>query len=115
MKSILNALRAAGNNMSDDDFIICVLAGVGPEYDSVVTNITSMQNSPSLAEVYSMLLSQENRTEQNLSSGSIEANFAQARNERRIWGNNDRFTGQHGIVFKNPGSGSGNGQGNQNS
>lgn len=57
MKSMLNALRAAGNNMIDDDFIMCVLVGVGPEYDSVVTNITSMQNSPSLAEVYSMLLS----------------------------------------------------------
>ena len=68
---MLNALRAAGNNMTDDDFIMCVLASVGPEYDSVVTNITSMQNNPSLAEVYSMLVSQENRTEQNISSSSV--------------------------------------------
>lgn len=42
MKSILNALRAVANNISDDDFIMCVLAGVGPEYDSIVTNITLM-------------------------------------------------------------------------
>ena len=27
MKSILNALRAVGNNMSDEDFIMCVLEG----------------------------------------------------------------------------------------
>ncbi|KAL9462433.1 hypothetical protein AB3S75_000438 [Citrus x aurantiifolia] len=69
MKTILNTLRAAGNNMGDEDFIMCVLAGVGPEYDSVVTNINSMPETPSLSEVYGMLLSQETRTEQNLSTG----------------------------------------------
>ncbi|KAK9199663.1 hypothetical protein WN944_014855 [Citrus x changshan-huyou] len=61
---------------------------IGLEYDSVVTNITSMQNSPSLAEVYSMLLSQENRTEQNLSSGSVEANFAQGNPQDKGKGKN---------------------------
>lgn len=76
---MLNALRVVGNSISDDNFIMCVLAGVGPKYDSVVTNITSMQFSPSLAEVYGILLSQENKTEQNLSSSNIEANFAQMR------------------------------------
>ena len=75
MKTLLNSLRAAGNSMNDDDFIICVLAGLGPEYDLVVININSIQESPSILEVYGMLLSQENRTEQNLSSGNIEANY----------------------------------------
>ena len=73
--------------MNDDDFIMCVLDGLGPEYDSVVTNINSMQESPSISEVYGMLLSQENRTEQNLSLGNIEANYAQMRNGRRSWNN----------------------------
>lgn len=68
---------------------MCV-SGVGPEYDSVVTNISSMPKTPSLFEVYGMLLSQETRIEQNLSSGSIEAKFAQMRNERKKWGSNDR-------------------------
>ena len=63
MKTLLNSLRAAGNNMNGDDFIMCVHAGLGPEYDSMVTNINSMQESPSLSEVHGMLLSQENRTE----------------------------------------------------
>ena len=71
MKSILNALRAAGSNMSDDYFIMCVFAGLGSEYDSVVASINSMQESPSHSKVYGMLLSQENRTEHNLSSGTI--------------------------------------------
>ena len=35
---------------------MCV-TGVGPEYDSVVTNISSMPKTPSLFEVYGMLLS----------------------------------------------------------
>ncbi|KAH9693065.1 retrovirus-related pol polyprotein from transposon RE1 [Citrus sinensis] len=111
MKTILNTLRAAGNNMTDEDFIMCVLAGVGPEYDSVVTNINSMPETPSLSEVYGMLLSQETRTEQNLSTGSLEANFTQMRNGRRNWGYGERFGNQQqpGIVFRTPGSSSGNG------
>ena len=75
MKTILNTLRAVGNNMSDKDFIMCVLTGVGSKYDFVVTNINSMPETPSLSEVYSMLLSQETRTEQNLSQVTLEANF----------------------------------------
>ncbi|KAL9408621.1 hypothetical protein AB3S75_047073 [Citrus x aurantiifolia] len=115
MKSMLNQLRAVGNNMTDDDFIMCVLAGLGPEYDSIVTNINSMPESPSISEVYGMLLSQENRTEQNLSLGAIEANYTQMRNGRRSWGNNDRSENQYqpGIVFRSFGSGAGNNQGSQ--
>ena len=90
MKTLLNSLTAAGNSMNDDDFIMCVLAGLGPEYDSVVTNINSMQESPSISEVYGVLLSQENRTEQNLSSGNIEANYAQMWNGKRSWNNSER-------------------------
>ncbi|KAH9667197.1 retrovirus-related pol polyprotein from transposon RE1 [Citrus sinensis] len=117
MKTLLNSLRAAGNSMNDDDFIMCVLAGLGPEYDSVVTNINSMQESPSISEVYGMLLSQENRTEQNLSSGNIEANYAQIRNGRRSWNNSERTAYQQlpEIVFRNPGNNPTNNQTNQNS
>ena len=65
-----------------------------------------MQESPSHSEVYGMLLSQENRTEHNLSLGTIEANYAQARNERRNWNNHNRVGNQHqlGIVFRTPGN-----------
>lgn len=62
MKSILNAFRVVGNNMSDDELIMCVLAGLGLKYDSVVTNINLMPESPSLVEMYGMLLGQQNRT-----------------------------------------------------
>lgn len=75
MKSMLNQFTS-GNNMNDDDFVICVLTGLGLEYDSVVTNINSMPESLSLSEMYDMLLNQENIIKQNLSSGAIEANYA---------------------------------------
>lgn len=90
---------------------MCVLAGIWFEYDLIVTNINSMPETPSLLEVYGMLLSQETRIEQNLSIGSFEANFTQIRNERRNWGNGEKFGNQQqpGIVFRNPGGGSGNG------
>lgn len=29
-----------GNQMNDDKFVMCVLVGIGAEYDSVVTTIT---------------------------------------------------------------------------
>lgn len=63
-----------------------------------------------------MLLSQENRTEQNLSLGAIEANYAQMRNERRNWSNNERTANQQslGIVFRSPRNNHANNQANQN-
>ena len=75
-----------------------------------------MQESPSISEVYGMLLSQENRTEQNLSSGNIEANYAQIRNRRRSWNNSERTAHQQlpGIVFRNPGNNTTNNQTNHN-
>ena len=44
MKTILDALRAAGN-MSDEDFILCLLAGLGSEYESIVTIINARPES----------------------------------------------------------------------
>ena len=45
MKMNLNALRAAGNHMSNDDFVLCLLASLGPEYDSIVATINAKSES----------------------------------------------------------------------
>ncbi|KAK9210741.1 hypothetical protein WN943_000114 [Citrus x changshan-huyou] len=63
MKTPLDALRAAGNNMGDEDFILCLLVGLGSEYDSIVTTINAQSESTMLSYVYGMLLSHENRIE----------------------------------------------------
>lgn len=60
MKMILDSLRAAGKNMSDDDFVLCLLVGLGYEYDSIVAIINAKADNISLSDVYAMLLSQEN-------------------------------------------------------
>ncbi|KAH9687889.1 Integrase catalytic domain-containing protein [Citrus sinensis] len=57
MKTTIDALRAAGSNMSDDDFVLCLLAGLGYEYDSIVTTINAQPEGTTLSNVYGMLLS----------------------------------------------------------
>lgn len=52
MKMNLDALRAAGNHMSNDDFVLCLLAGLGPEYDSIVATINAKSGSITPSEVY---------------------------------------------------------------
>lgn len=41
MKVLLDSLRATRINMSDDDFLCCLLAGLGSEYDLIVTTINA--------------------------------------------------------------------------
>lgn len=49
--------------MFDNDFVIYVLAGVGPLYDFVVTIITLRLDNTLHFKVYSILLIQENSVE----------------------------------------------------
>ena len=96
MKTTLDVLRAAGNNMSDEDFILCLLAGLGHEYDSIVTTINARPKSTMPSEVYGMLLSHENRIEHqhSVSNMDYQANLAYHRgNHRRNWQGNFNFNG----------------------
>lgn len=78
MKSTMDALRASGNNMSDDDFALCLLAGLGSEYDSIITTINVRSENTTLSDAYGMLLSHENRIEyqHSISRMDYQANFA---------------------------------------
>lgn len=60
MKTTLDALRDVGNNMNDDDFVLCLPAGLGSEYDSIVTTINARPESTPLFNMYGMLLNHEN-------------------------------------------------------
>ncbi|KAK2639939.1 hypothetical protein Ddye_027734 [Dipteronia dyeriana] len=51
IKTIGDSLKVAGQNVSDNDLILSVLHGVGHEYDSVVTFVTSQWISTSFQEV----------------------------------------------------------------
>lgn len=63
MKVLLDSFRATRINMSDDNFLCCLLARLGFEYDLIVATINAKAESITLSDVYSMLLSQENNIE----------------------------------------------------
>ena len=64
MKSIADSLNAAGQAFTDDDLILYILGGLGPEYDSIVVNLTSRGDHITLSEVQFLLQSQEARIDQ---------------------------------------------------
>ncbi|EXB74907.1 hypothetical protein L484_018615 [Morus notabilis] len=41
MRSIVDNLNATGQVISNDDLVLCILGGLGSEYDPVVVNLTS--------------------------------------------------------------------------
>lgn len=97
MKTTLDALRAAGNNMTDEDFVLCLLAGLGSEYDSIVTTINAQPEGTSPSDVYGMLLSHEHRIEyqHSVSHMDYQANLAYHRGiQRRNWQPNNNYSGR---------------------
>ncbi|KAL9459538.1 hypothetical protein AB3S75_002855 [Citrus x aurantiifolia] len=80
MKSIADNMAAAGSALSDDDLILHVLFGLGPNYNSVATYITGQVGvgKMNVNEAYAMLLTQEARIEQQthmLASTDVKQNF----------------------------------------
>ncbi|KAH9682999.1 retrovirus-related pol polyprotein from transposon RE1 [Citrus sinensis] len=66
MKNIADNMAAAGSALSDNDLILHILSGLGPEYNSVATYITGQigVGKMNVNEAYTMLLTQEARIEQ---------------------------------------------------
>ncbi|KAL9443488.1 hypothetical protein AB3S75_016782 [Citrus x aurantiifolia] len=80
MKSIADNMAAAGSALSDDDLILHVLSGLGPDYNSVATYITGQVGvgKMNVNEAYAMLLTQEARIEQQthmLANTDVKQNF----------------------------------------
>ncbi|KAL6322818.1 hypothetical protein AAG906_020818 [Vitis piasezkii] len=64
IKSIVDNLVAIGENITKQDRILYLLAGLGAEYNSFIISVTSGHEPLSLEEIHSMLLTHENRLEQ---------------------------------------------------
>ncbi|KAF5451286.1 hypothetical protein F2P56_026403 [Juglans regia] len=60
-KSLAASLTAAGHVLSDSEFSISLLAGLGTEYESLVTFLTTRADTISSAQLYSYLLNHESR------------------------------------------------------
>ena len=80
VKTIGDNLKAAGQVVNDYDLILCMLSGVGRDYDSVVSVVQSQRNSISSQEVQYLLLNHEQRIAQfnyetTLDISTASANF----------------------------------------
>ncbi|KAH9668128.1 retrovirus-related pol polyprotein from transposon RE1 [Citrus sinensis] len=111
MKNISDNMAAAGSALSNDDLILHVLSGLGPDYNSVATYITGQVGTGKmdLNEAYAMLLTQEARIEQqsHMLAGTdmknnFEPNFAQNRGPKKGNMFNGKGFGSYGY---NSGSG----------
>ncbi|XP_062075736.1 uncharacterized protein LOC133779850 [Humulus lupulus] len=65
VKSLVDALAIAGSIISDQDIVLQLLDGLGPEFDPVVLGITSRSDFLSLEVVQALLMSHESRLERH--------------------------------------------------
>ncbi|XP_042946978.1 uncharacterized protein LOC122279823 [Carya illinoinensis] len=71
IKRLADTLAIAGQPLNNDDLTTYLLAGLGPEYDSLVTIISTRDESLTLEEVYSMFLTCEARITNHSQSSPI--------------------------------------------
>ncbi|KAF5460707.1 hypothetical protein F2P56_020557 [Juglans regia] len=116
IKRLADNLAIAGQPLNTDDTITYLLAGLGPEYDSLVTIISARDASLTLEEVYSMLLTCEARIahhSQSTLTMNVSANVATSQqnfspyrgrsnsNRGRSSGNSNRGTGKGNFSLRN--------------
>ncbi|TXG72185.1 hypothetical protein EZV62_000764 [Acer yangbiense] len=75
-KSIIDALSFTGCVMSQDDKIMSILSGLGPEYDSFVIPVTSMPNCYSMPEITALLLTYVARIDRHAHVETLNVNLA---------------------------------------
>ncbi|KAH0632976.1 hypothetical protein KY284_035762 [Solanum tuberosum] len=63
MKSIADNLAVAAQLVKDDDLILYILSGLGPDYNTLVVSVTSRVEAISIADLHGLLLSHETRLE----------------------------------------------------
>jgi hypothetical protein len=81
MKQLADTLASIGKPLSEDEVVAYILAGLGPDYDTLVTSLTMRNDDLTLDEVYAYLLSFEQRHEQHdaeltLVTGGPSANYS---------------------------------------
>lgn len=76
VKGLSDTLTSIGHPLKQEELVSFMLAGLGSEYDVLVTRVTTKTNSISLSDLYANLLSFEMRLEHHNSVFQIEANNA---------------------------------------
>jgi hypothetical protein len=112
-QGIANLLAAIGKPVEDSELISNILAGLGADYDPLVTSVTTRQDSISLTDLYGYMLSYELRLETHKTTLDINistANTAQRQSPSYPRNNRGSNTGYHNTNFSR-GRGRGRGRG----
>ncbi|KAH9672921.1 retrovirus-related pol polyprotein from transposon RE1 [Citrus sinensis] len=101
MKGIADSMAAAGTPMSDYDFMMSVLGGIGSEFNPVAVLITGRGLDLDLSESLSTLMTHEGMLEQQALVETMDANLAFAPNFVKKGNNNKKgnFRGNQGENF----------------
>ena len=87
MKQCVDILAAAGHKVSNEDHILYILSGLGSEYDPVIVPVTTRADPYSLSDLWSLLISFENRLEitslVNTDGTQPTANLTYQRNQNK--------------------------------
>lgn len=72
VKNLCDTLAAAGQPLSDDESISYILAGLGSDFDPLVTSVTTRLEPMSLEELYNHLLTHEMRIDHQNQSPRLQ-------------------------------------------
>jgi histone deacetylase 1/2 len=124
MKTLADSLAAIGQPLREDEIIAYILAGLGPDYDSLVTTLSVKAEDLTLDEVYAHLLAYEHRHDLHDSDyslgGGASANFSRRGGGHGNGGGGNPSSGQgggnsggrnNGGGYRGRGGGRGNGGG----
>ncbi|XP_012840817.1 PREDICTED: uncharacterized protein LOC105961120 [Erythranthe guttata] len=75
-KLLMDSLAMAGKVISPSEFVVFLLAGLGQDYDSIVTSITTRADSLSPAQVYAHLLNHESRISHQIRNLTANTEFS---------------------------------------
>lgn len=95
MKRLADTLAAIGKRLEDEEFIAYLLRGLGAEYDSLVTSITTRVDAFTVSDIYAHMLNAELRNETNQTEYQVSANMANRNQGRGGGGRNNRGRGRN--------------------
>ncbi|KAJ0975730.1 hypothetical protein J5N97_017695 [Dioscorea zingiberensis] len=91
VKSLADTLSSIGLPLKDDEVLSYMLVGLGKEYDSLVTSVTTRTEPFSLTELYAHMLNFEMRKEQQQGAFQITTNNVIRSNNQ---GGKDNYRGK---------------------
>lgn len=95
MKTLADEMASAGRRLEDDEMVSYILTGLDDDFDVVVSAVAARVEPISLGELYTQLISHEQRIELRNGGSQSSANSA-SRGNRGNYSNNSRGRGGFG-------------------